>query len=465
MAKTLTDISIRNLKPGATPREVAVGGARGLYVWVGATGAKSFVVRYRINGKPQKLTLGRWIAPEDRKEGKTSADPQVGDPISLASARRLAADTMLQLSRGRDPGAAKREIKQARRQAAEDTFEAIATEYMQRAAGMKIDDRGNVTFDRTKLRSGRQRYLTLKRQIFPSLGRVPITEIKKSDIVRLLDKIEAGELKNDEGEIMMGGPVAADRCLALVRKILNWHASERSDDFRPPLLKLKPRREPSEQARDRALNDGELQIIWKVATETKGTFSHLLRFLLLTAARRAEAAEMTWSEVKDGDWVLPRERNKAAARSKKVKDLVRPLSGMALAVLEARPKIEGCAYVFSNDGRRPMTGFSKPKKKFDERVLEELRKQDPKATPLPNWNLHDLRRTARTLMSRAGVSPHHAERTLGHVLPGIEAVYDQHKYHAEMQKAYEALASMIKRITNPPADNVVSFPQPVAENV
>jgi hypothetical protein len=68
-------------------------------------------------------------------------------------------------------------------------------------------------------------------------------------------------------------------------------------------------------------------------------------------------------------------------------------------------------------------------------------------------------------MSRAGVSPHHAERTLGHVLPGIEAVYDQHKYHAEMQKAYEALASMIKRITNPSADNVVSFLQPVAENV
>ena len=61
-------------------------------------------------------------------------------------------------------------------------------------------------------------------------------------------------------------------------------------------------------------------------------------------------------------------------------------------------------------------------------------------------------------MSRAGVSPHHAERTLGHVLPGIEAVYDQHKYHAEMAKAYEALAREITRIISPLSDdNVVPF--------
>ena len=61
-------------------------------------------------------------------------------------------------------------------------------------------------------------------------------------------------------------------------------------------------------------------------------------------------------------------------------------------------------------------------------------------------------------MSRAGVSPHHAERTLGHVLPAIEAVYDQHNYHAQMRKAYEALACEITHIISPPSDdNVVPF--------
>jgi integrase len=111
-----------------------------------------------------------------------------------------------------------------------------------------------------------------------------------------------------------------------------------------------------------------------------------------------------------------------------------------------------------------MTGFSKPKRKFDQRLLEELRNKDPKAEPLSSYCLHDLRRTARTLMSRAGVDRHHAERCLGHVLPGIEAVYDQHKYHAEMQKAYDALALMIERIVNPPPDNIVPFPQAAGEN-
>ena len=75
-------------------------------------------------------TLGRWLPPEDRR--KATTDPQVGDPISLASARKLAADTMLHVSRGRDPVAARREDKQAKRQAAADTFEAIGVEYLTR---------------------------------------------------------------------------------------------------------------------------------------------------------------------------------------------------------------------------------------------------------------------------------------------------------------------------------------------
>jgi integrase len=465
MAKILTDVSIRNLKPGPTAREVACGGARGLYLWIGATGAKSFVVRYRFGGRPRKLTLGRWVPPEDRKDAekdaKTSTDPQVGDPMSLAVARKLAADAMLTKKNGRDPGLEKRQAKQARREAEANTFEAVATEYMRRAAGMKFDANGTVTFDRTKMRTGHDRYRVLRRQVFPSLGSVPITEIKKSDIVRLLNKIEDGELKNDEGEVITGGPVAADRCLALIRKILNWHA-EQSDDFRPPPLKLKPRRAASEQARDRVLNDDELRVIWKVSGEMAGPFAALLRFLLLTAARRAEAAEMTWSEVKDGDWTLPRERNKVAARAK-VKDLVRPLSRAALTLLAARPKIEGCEYVFTGDGKRPIGGYTKFKRRFDVAVLTTLREENPKAVPLPNWTLHDLRRTARSLMSRAGVPSEHAEQCLGHVIGGVEGIYNRHTYHPEMQTAYEKLAAMIERITSPPADNIVTF-KPVAES-
>jgi integrase len=131
-----------------------------------------------------------------------------------------------------------------------------------------------------------------------------------------------------------------------------------------------------------------------------------------------------------------------------MKDLVRPLSK---AAIEAMPKVEGCKYVFTYDGRRPLTGFSKPKQRFDERVVEVL------GEPIPNWTLHDLRRTARSLMSRAQVPERHAEQCLGHVITGVQGIYDRHKYIKEMLAAYEALARQIEVIVNPPTGNVVAL--------
>jgi integrase len=417
MAKALTDYGIRNLKPGPTAREIADG--RGLYVWIGESGVRSFVVRYRYLGRPRKLTLGRFLPPEDRRrEGR---EPQIGEPMTLGQARKLAADVMIQVARGGDPAADKHQNRQEAREAAALTFEAIALQYMEREG--------------TKLRSAHNLDRMLRRQAFPAIGHVPIAELKKSQIISLLDEIE------DDS-----GPVAADRLLALIRRILNWYA-EREDDYRPPLLRLKPRKSASEQARDRVLDDRELAAVWKVANEWDDPFAKLVRYLLLTAARRNEAALMAWSEVEEGVWTLPAARNKVAARSSKLKDLVRPLSKMAI---EAMPKVEGCKYVFTYDGRRPLTGFSKPKQRFDERVAKVL------GEPIPNWTLHDLRRTARSLMSKAGVPERHAEQCLGHVIGGVMGVYDRHRYHDEMLAAYEALARQIETITNPPpVGNVV----------
>jgi integrase len=414
MAKALTDVGIKNLKPGEKAREIPDG--RGLFLWLGASGIRSFVVRFRHQGRTRKLTLGRWVAPGDRpKEGK--ADPKVGEPMSLLQARKLAADVMNQVRCGGDPAADKKQGRLETKQAMADTFEAIALSYMQREG--------------SKLRGARRLDQMLRRQAFPAIGQVPITQLKKSQIVKLLDKIQ------DEN-----GPVAADRLLALVRRILNWHAG-REDDYRPPLLRVKPRKSASEQARDRVLDDRELAAVWQVSGEWDDPFASLVRFLLLTAARRNEAALMPRSEVNDGVWTLPAARNKVA------RDLVRPLSRMAIEVM---PRVEGSKYVFTYDGRRGMTGFSKPKKRFDERVAEVL------GGPIPNWTLHDLRRTARSLMSRAGVLREHAERCLGHAIGSVvEQTYDRHRYQAEMLAAYEKLAHQIETITNPPTDNVVPF--------
>ena len=73
------------------------------------------------------------------------------------------------------------------------------------------------------------------------------------------------------------------------------------------------------------------------------------------------------------------------------------------------------------------------------------------------WVIHDLRRTARSLMSQAGVRPDIAERVLGHAIAGVEGVYDRHHYNDEKSDALNRLAALMERIINPPADNVVAL--------
>jgi integrase len=243
--------------------------------------------------------------------------------------------------------------------------------------------------------------------------------------VRLLDKIE------DES-----GASAADIALSIVRRVMNWHAA-RSDDFRSPIVRGMTRCRPSDHARSRILNDDELRAVWRAADSKQGPFGHYVRFLLLTAARRNEAAHVRWSEVVGTDWTLPATRNKTKVA------LARPLSAAALAVLSKVPRIADSDFVFTADGRR-LGGMARRKKEIDE------------ASGVAGWTLHDLRRTARSLMSRAGVPSEHAERTLGHTIGGVEGVYDRHGYRHEMLIAYEKLGTLIGQIVDP-QPNVVAM--------
>jgi integrase len=398
--KTLTDIAIRNIKPGPVRREIPDAGARGLYVVVQPSGVKGFAVRYRFGGKPRKLTL------------------QAG--VSLAAARKAAADALFEVAQGRDPSATRRHARHAQRLAAQDTFRAIAEEYQKREGG--------------RLRSAHWCRGVLERLVYPTLGDRPIAEIRRSEIIRLLDKIESGELTRN-GAPIKGGPVMADRTLALIRRIMSWHAT-RSDDFRSPIVRGMARADDG--ARTRTLTDDELRRVWQAAEAGEGPFERLLQFLLLTAARRTEAAAMTWQEIDGTDWTLP------AARNKTKIDLVRPLSVTAQAVLARVPRLV-CPFVFSTDGRRALNGYHHFKTRFDAQC------------GVIGWRLHDLRRTARSLMSRAGVNSDHAERCLGHVIGGVRGVYDRHEFHTEKRRAFEALAAQIDRIINP-HDNVTALP-------
>jgi integrase len=206
------------------------------------------------------------------------------------------------------------------------------------------------------------------------------------------------------------------------------------------------------------LSDDEIRIVWPLLSKA-GTFGALLKTLLLTAQRRDEVANMAFKEIgADGIWTIPAERYKTK-RSNHI-----PLSTAACAVIKAQPKIDGCDHVFPSRAKTAFSGFGKGKARLDKAVLSDMQKRAKKGTkvePLPNWTLHDLRRTAKTLMARSGVRPDISERVLGHVIAGVEGTYDRHSYADEKRDALEKLAAMIERILNAPRSNVETLDQPL----
>src|SRR5262249_32085917 len=135
-----------------------------------------------------------------------------------------------------------------------------------------------------KLRSAKPMRSTLDRLVLPKLGRLPVDEIRKGDITRMLDKAE------DDS-----GPVMADRGLAALSRVLNWYAG-RVDYFVVPSLKGMKRTKPKEIERTRVLSDDELRRVWIASGDFPGPWGAFVRFLLLTAARRNEVAKMSWDE-------------------------------------------------------------------------------------------------------------------------------------------------------------------------
>jgi integrase len=335
-------------------------------------------------------------------------------------------------------------LAERRRQegAATNTLKAITEDYLKREGGMTRDADRKPTFS-GKLRSAEQCLAVFERLIFPVLGNRQIDTIKRSEIVKLLDRIE------DER-----GPSMAHVALGFLSRVFNWHAS-RNDDFLSPIRRGMGRIKPAERARERVLSDDELRAVSRAAESTSGPFGHYVRFLLLTATRRNEAAGIRRDEVQpNGDWIAPAERMKGK------REHVVPLSAAARAIIDGMPALG--PLLFTTGGRWPIGNFTKFKAKFDAAVLAELRKQDPEAKPLPNWTLHDLRRTARSLMSRAGVSSDIAERCLAHIIGGVRGTYDRYAYRDE--KA-QKLAAMVERIVNPRADNVTSLDERRARGV
>jgi integrase len=323
--------------------------------------------------------------------------------MTLADARVRNTEAIKDAKLGNDPRAPKREAKAKQLIAEGNTFEVFALKYL---------DSAKVKGRRTAYQI-RGRLLT---RAVPLLGDMPITSIKRSHVANAVDVITKQR-----------GETQANRVLSDISCVLKFYGNRDDDYLMPRLADLKN----TLKARSRVLSDDEIRKLWPVA-------DRFTKFLLLSTCRRDEAASMQWKELDGQDWTLPAVRNQ-----KTKQDLLRPLSPAAMALLGPRGAPD--EYVFGTDPNKPLRSHARIKARAD------------KASGVTGWRFHDLRRTARTLLSKAGVPADHAERCLGHSIGGIRGVYDRHEYHAEKKHAFEALARQIDLIVNPPAGNVTQL--------
>jgi integrase len=152
---------------------------------------------------------------------------------------------------------------------------------------------------------------------------------------------------------------------------------------------------------------------------------------------------MQWDDLEDGVWHI-RPDKRLANREKGTAGSL-PLSPQAMAVVNAQHRFAHNKHVFAGRDAGPFAAISQAKRALDGRLADALAGAGCN-TRLEPWKTHDLRRTARSLMSRAGVTPHIAEITLGHVQKGIIQVYDRHSYTDEKREAIAALGNQVEQI-------------------
>jgi integrase len=422
MSKPLTTAAVRKLRPGKIRREIPDGGCPGLYLVIQPSGTKTWGQRFRRpDGRPAKLTLGSCDDSGRESEG----EPAIGSHLTLAAARRLATEERRQLALGRDPAATRLAEKQRRRAAAiergANTFASAARDFIEQHACKKI----RRWKEQARLLGLQPAGLTLIPKGLAERWRDrPVAEIDDHDIHTIVDETRRmgapGLERRSEGETES----RARAMHAVLSVFFGWLVQRRRVDHNPC---INVRRPAAASARDRVLTDAEVIKFWAATDGVGEPFGALLKLLALTGCRLNEIARVTWDEMSDDLAILhlPAER----AKNHRPHDL--PLPPLARELLDRVKRIEGCRFVFSTNGRAPVSGFSKIKARLDAEMK------------IPAWRLHDLRRTVASGLQRLGVPLPVTERLLNHVsgsFSGITGIYQRYEYAQEQRVALERWA-------------------------
>lgn len=387
----LTDVQIRKIKPQEKRFERSDG--KGLTLLVLPSGTKSWILRYQFEGKPKRLTLGKYPV------------------LSLAEARVKANEARDDIQRHIDPAIKKAEENRARITA--PTFKDILRELWKKELSLK--------------KSGAETKRLLERDVIPVWEKRKVRDIKRRDIVLLLDEIE------------IRAPITRNRVHGALSRLFNF-AAERGIIDDSPCTRI---RKLPEKGRQRVLTAEEIHKLWSALDLNNKTVDAYrltklaLKAILLTGQRPGEICGMRWDEIDDDDfWNIP------AERMKNKEDHRLPLTQHLLEILEQARALSGdSAYVFRSthkEGDAPMTPSTLSRTL--RRHWEHLAVSDDRYTP------HDLRRTVRTRLAEAGVRDVIAERILAHRLQGVMAVYNQHSYDNEKRQALSLWEQKLTKI-------------------
>lgn len=375
--RALTEAAVQRLKPPTKGQiDIFDSGFPGLALRISYGGRRSWVFFYRFGGKLRRMTLGTYPA------------------LTLAEARQAWRDARTEAQRGGDPSRARKIDRPA------TDFKNVAAQWILR--------------DQAKNKSHAIVARLIDVNVLPAWEHRQIADIGPRDVVEVIDTI-----------VDRGAPVTARRVHAHLHRLFRWAKSRHIIASNPVADLEKP---GEETPRQRALTDDELLTVWRAAETVGWPFGHAVRLLILTGCRREEIGQLRWTEI-EGDAI-----RLGAGRTKSGVEHIVPLSITARAIIESLPKVSGCEFVFTVDGKKPISGWPRAKQRLD------------KVAAIEPWRIHDLRRTTATGLQKLKVPLAVTEAVLGHISgarSGIVGVYQTHDYADEKRTALGAWGARV----------------------
>lgn len=391
----LTDTSIKALKPKANRYFVA--DDRGLSLEVYPSGGLAWRYRYRLNGKLEKVALGKYPA------------------VSLKAARQKRDELATMVAQGQSPA----KQKQLRKVA-------LATESTVREFGERYFT--DVVVRDRKSPSVVRRYL--EQALYPAFGDRPLREVTAADIQRIVFA------KRDHGF-----PAAAAGIRNLCKRMWDY-AIVCSVTETNPAAALPVRFITRPRPRTRALTPDEIRKYLHAVYQSnmRRQFKLSLHLILLTLVRKSELGFAKWKDVDldQAEWRIPEENSKTG------KQHIVYLSRQAIDLFQELKQLAG-------NSEWVVPGRSGPGKPFAHNALNKA--LDGINVPIDPFTIHDLRRTGSTRLHEAGFSSDVIEKALNHSIGGIRGVYNHAEYAAPRREMLQFWGDYLENLAG--RDNLI----------